>query len=172
MMKLCQYTPANESGCLNIFDSNTPPYFASRERERFVDYLKAVFPPFYYFVVRDDDEAVVACGGMNFDAHERLAKLRWDMVSRDLHHRGVGTFLVRGCLSLICQRPGVQTVSLGTSQYAYRFYEKMGFSTRQINKDRLAPGLDEYLMVLELDEKLRREVDGFGEEKAISWDAI
>jgi len=105
-MKLCKYSPADELVCLNIFDSNSPPFFAFQERERFADYLKAASPPFYYFVVREV-ETIVACGGMNFDARERSAKLRWDMVSKDFHRQGIGTFLVMGRLYLICQRPGV-----------------------------------------------------------------
>ena len=167
-MKLSEYTPGHEGACLSIFDGNTPPFFAVQERELFAGYLKKVSPPYYYFLVRDNDEAVLACGGMNFEAPNHLAYLRWDMVSRDFQRRGAGSFLVLSRLALICQVPDIQTVLLGTSQYSYRFYEKMGFATRRITPDGIAPGLDEYIMGLELDGEMRNKLEGFLKEKAVS----
>jgi len=41
-----------------------------------------------------------------------------------------------------------------------------------IRKDGLAPGLDEYLMGLELDENMREKMDRFGKEKENAWDAV
>jgi len=109
---------------------------------------------------------------MNFEAPTRLARLRWDMVFREFQRRGVGTFLVQSRLYLIFQNSEIRTVSLGTSQYSYRFYEKMGFSTLQVVPDGIAPGLDEYLMQLKLEGKLRSTLVRFGQENAISWEAV
>ena len=81
-MRLCKYTLADEPDCLNIFDGNTPPFFAVRERASFLDYLKGLKPPCFHFVVRGDDANMLACGGLNFDAPKHSAYLRWDMVSR------------------------------------------------------------------------------------------
>jgi RimJ/RimL family protein N-acetyltransferase len=170
-MRLCTYTPAHEPGCLQIFEGNTVPFFAARERASFLDYLKGLKPPCFYFVVQEESEDVLACGGMNFDTPNHLAYLRWDMVSRKHHRQGVGTFLALSRLSLICQRPEIQTVRLGTSQYSWRFYEKLGFSTRQITPNGIAPGLDEYLMDLGLEQNVRRQLERFGRENAISWEA-
>ena len=64
--------------------------------------------------------------------------------------------------------PDIQTVLLGTSQYSYLFYEKMGFATRRITPDGTAPGLDEYIMGLELDGEMRNKLEGFLKEKAVS----
>ena len=155
---------------MNIFDENTPPFFAVQEREPFLGYLKRVIPPCFYFLVRDGDEAILACGGIKFDALNHVAHLRWDMVSRDLQRRGVGAYLVLSRLALICQRPEIQTVVLGTSQYSYRFYEKMGFSVRRIAQDGIAPGLDEYSMGLELDGEIRSRLEIFGKEKVVLKD--
>ena len=159
-MKLCEY------------DGNTPPFFAIQERELFSGYLKRVTPPYFYFLVQDDDEAILACGGMNFDPPNHLAKLRWDMVSRDFQRRGVGAFLVLSRLALICQVPDIQTVLLGTSQYSYRFYEKTGFAIRRVTRDGIVPGLDEYLMGLELGVEIRNKLETFGKEKSVSWDVV
>ena len=167
-MKLCEYTPEYEQVCLSIFDGNTPSFFAVQERELFAGYLKKVSPPYFYFLVRDDDETILACGGVNFDAPNHLAYLRWDMVSRDFQRRGVGAFLVLSRLAIICQVPDIQTVLLGTSQYSYRFYERMGFATHRIAPDGIAPGLDEYLMGLELEDDIRNKLETFGKEKSVS----
>jgi GNAT superfamily N-acetyltransferase len=169
-MKLCKYTPADEQVCLTIFDGNTPPFFAPEERELFAGYLHRVAPPYFYFLVRDDDGSALACGGMNFDTSGGCATLRWDMVAREYHHRGIGAFLVLSRLSLICQVPEIQTVLLGTSQYAQRFYEKMGFASHRITQDGIAPGLDEYIMQMKLDEKIRGRLGPFGKEKLLAWE--
>jgi len=151
-MKLCEYTPADEQDCLAIFDSNTPAFFVPQECETFQGFLRGLAAPYAYFVVRDESGTVVACGGIKLELSNRVAKLRWDMVTGVLHGRKIGTFLTSSRLALIRQSVEIQTVRLHTSQYSYKFYEKMGFDTLHITPDGIVPGMDEYAMELMLGE--------------------
>jgi N-acetylglutamate synthase-like GNAT family acetyltransferase len=154
-MRLDEYVPADEQACLAIFDSNTPAFFAVKERETFQRFLRGLAAPYAYFVVRDEQETIVACGGTKLEPANGLAKLRWDMVAGDLHGRKIGSFLTGARLELIRRSREIRTVRLGTSQYSYLFYEKMGFVTLHITPDGIVPGMDEYVMELTLGETKR-----------------
>ena len=149
-LHLCQYVPNYKQDCLEIFDSNTPKYFAHEERREFADFLENQNPPYYYFVVKEQLGGIVGCGGIKFDLERQVAKLRWDMVQFQHHREGIGSFLTQNRLAIIRQSPEVKQVLLGTSQYSYPFYEKMGFRIYQITEDGIAPGFDEYVMKIEL----------------------
>jgi len=153
-MKLYPYTASEEAGCLAIFDSNTPAFFAVQERETFQAFLRRLAAPYAYYVVRDNDGKIVACGGIKLLKEGRgdraptsgVAHLRWDMVSAALHGRQIGTFLVSSRLALIREQAEIKTVRLWTSQHTHAFYEKMGFVVLSITPDGIVPGMDEYAM--------------------------
>jgi len=160
-MKLCEYLSENEKDCLAVFDSNTPQYFAVQERETFQGFLNRLTAPYSYFVVRNASEKIVACGGIKLELPNQLAKLRWDMVTGELHRQNIGTFLTLSRLDRICQFPEIQMVSLHTSQHSYLFYEKLGFEVQHIIPDGIVPGMDEYFMELNLDEGRRQAISSF-----------
>jgi predicted GNAT family N-acyltransferase len=159
-MKLYRFVPEDKHDCLRLFDSNTPPFFAAEERRKFDEFLDGQSPPYFYFVVRESTEEIIACGGIKVEPENGLAMLRWDIVTRERHGQGVGAFLTKSRLYLICQLPEIQRVELGTSQYAQKFYKKMGFSSLQITKNGIMPGLDEYTMTMAIDESRRKEIRG------------
>jgi hypothetical protein len=166
-MKLCEYTPVDEKECLAVFDSNTPQFFAVRERETFQGFLDRLAAPYSYFVVRNAGEKTIACGGIKLELSNQLAKLRWDMVAFELHHQSIGTFLTLSRLYRICQFPEIRIVSLHTSQYSYLFYEKMGFVVQHIIPDGILPGMDEYFMKLNLDEERRQAIASFAQPASL-----
>jgi len=160
-MKLCEYIPTNEKDCLSVFDSNVPFSFAPQERETFQSFLERLAPPFSYFIVRDNHEKVVACGGIRLRLSERSAWLRWNMVTREFHKQKIGTFLTLSRLHRICQYADIQVANLCTSQHSYQFYEKIGFSVQKIIPDGIVPGMDEYFMEMKLDDNKRQEIEDF-----------
>jgi N-acetylglutamate synthase-like GNAT family acetyltransferase len=166
-LKLCEYTPEDEKECLAIFDSNTLSYFAAQERETFQGFLNRLAAPYSYFVVRDAGAKIVACGGIKLEPSNQLAKLRWDMVSAELHHQSIGTFLTLSRLDRICQFQEIRTTSLHTSQHSYKFYEKMGFIVQHIIPDGIVPGMDEYFMQLNLDEGRRQVISRFVKQASL-----
>ena len=153
-MKLHSYSSAFENDCLSIFDSNVPMFFASEERETFLGFLRRQFHPYYYFVVSDDSEKVIACGGMKLNSANHSAMLRWGMVSVKTQKQGIGTFLLLNRLHLLARNPEVQMVNIGTSQYTYKFYEKMGFTLRHVTQNGIALGMDEYYLELKLSQEI------------------
>ena len=158
-MKLCEYTSADEKDCLAIFDSNMPLYFAPQERETFQRFLNKLAAPYFYFVVRDEMEKIVGCGGTKLDLSNGQAWLRWGMVAREFHKRRIGTFLTLSRMYRACQIPEIQTIWMGTGQDSYRFYEKIGFVTQRMLPNGIVPGIDEYLMELKLDDGKRQELE-------------
>jgi len=152
-----------QKDCLALFDSNTPYSFAPQERETFQGFLNKLAPPFTYFVVRDNDEKIVACGGIKLEPAKHSAWLRWDMVERELHDLKIGTFLAFSRLFLICQSSDIQVANLCTSQHSYQFYKKIGFSVQRVIPNGIVPGMDEYFMELRLDEEQRARFENFSE---------
>lgn len=164
-MKLLEYSPANENDCLSIFDSNVPLFFATEEREKFRSFLHRLTPPYYYFVVHNANEEIVACGGMKLEFSNHSAMLRWDMVTREFHNRSIGTFLTLSRLHLISQYPDFQMVNLHTSQHSYQFYEKTGFVLQNITPNGIAEGIDEYYMELRFSQEKIQKLASFAEQK-------
>ena len=167
-MKLCEYIPEDEKDCLAIFDSNTPQYFAPQERQTFQGFLNRLAAPYSYFVIRNAGEKIVACGGIKLEPSNQLAKLRWDMVTAELHHQSIGTFLTLSRLDRICQFSEIQMVSLHTSQHSYQFYEKMGFVVQHIVPNGIVPGMHEYFMELNLDRGRKQVIANFAQQNSLA----
>jgi hypothetical protein len=73
------------------------------------------------------------------------------MVARSWHSRGVGRWLLLTCLHHLCQMPGVQIVTLETSQHVTGFYRRVGgFSVQETTENGYAPGLHKVAMRLEM----------------------
>jgi hypothetical protein len=168
MMKLQPYSHVFEKDCLSIFDSNVPVFFASEERETFLGFLKRQVHPYFYFIVRNTSEKIVACGGMKLEPATHSAMLRWDMVINEIQKQGIGTFLALSRLHLIAQNPDIQMVNLHTSQHSYRFYEKMGFVLQHMIPNGIVDGMDEYYMELNLSHEKIQELAAFAEQKLLT----
>lgn len=137
-------SPGDTAGCLEIFDSNTPPFFDPSERAYFVKFLEE--NPCPYFVL-EQAQAVVACGGYCEDAQGGML-LVWGMVRRDLHRQGLGKDLVRQRVQRILQAHPGAPIRLETSQYTQDFYGRLGFRAVARTQDYYGPGLHRVDMVL------------------------
>jgi len=143
------YRAEDRSACEILFDSNTPHYFAYEERKDFVSFLEELKIP--YFVVEDDEGAIVACGGYGAAKEDpTVAVLCWGMVLRDVHHRGIGRRLLAERLQRIAAEPQFVSVKIDTSQYSRGFFERFGFMAGRIVPNGFAPGLDLVEMKLNL----------------------
>lgn len=141
---------------MSIFESNTPDYFAPQEKDEFIAFLDRMAIP--YFVVMSEKDGVVACGGYKLKDNGTTAWLRWDMVKRDCQRQGLGRYLTLGRMNLLCDEEKVDTIQVGTSQYSYRFYERMDFEISLFTETGIAPGIDEYLLLLKFDEGKREAI--------------
>lgn len=144
------YLPKDRSACLAIFDGNVPTFFAARERLEFIDCLDAVNDTDQPYLVLIRNGAIVACGGLYVEPGTRQARLSWGMVDHALHRQGLGRHLTEARLALARGMPGIVEIGLATSQHSQGFYARLGFAVQKVTPDGLAPGLDQWDMVLRL----------------------
>ncbi|MEN5299608.1 GNAT family N-acetyltransferase [Brucella sp. TWI559] len=142
------YTVSDFNGCLAIFDSNVPTFFAAGEREEFCDFLigKSGVEGFYLVLTLNED--IIACGGLTIDAKKRQASLSWGMVSSEMHRKGIGTYLFKARLEQARHLQNIDELVLSTSQHSSGFYERLGFRVSKIMPNGFGPGLDCWDMTL------------------------
>lgn len=139
-MRVRDYTTADRSACLAVFDSNVPRYFVPVEREQFAAFLDALPGP--YLVVEDEAGHVLGCGGYAVTPGTTTADLCWGMVRLERHGTGLGQLLLDARLERVRADAAVEAVALNTSQHTRGFYERLGFRTERVIPDGFAPGLD------------------------------
>lgn len=147
-MRVRDYTIADRSACLVVFDSNVPEFFVPPERADFAAFLDALPGP--YLVAEDGSGTIVGCGGYAVTPGTTTADLCWGMVARERHGAGLGRLLLEARLERIHRDPTADSVALNTSQHTRGFYERYGFITERVVPDGFAPGLDRCDMRLAL----------------------
>lgn len=140
------YRADDYSACLALFDGNTPEFFAAHERAEFLAFLREIGP--WPYLVGEAGGQVVACGG--FEVAGSSASLTFGMVDRRLQGQGIGQALTRARLEAIRAAPGVDRVVIETSQLSAGFYDRLGFRVTEVTENGFGPGLDRWVMVLEL----------------------
>ena len=148
-MNFRNYRSDDQSACLAVFDSNTPPFFDIKERTDFETFLEKQAHPF--LVVENEMGQIIACGGFAFKREIAIAKLRWGMVMPTCQRQGVGRFLLLTRLSQLYEDPTLIAIRVDTSQHTYGFYEKFGFVRYDYLENGITPGLHLYRMELKLD---------------------
>ncbi len=142
------YRKRDAAGCLELFRSNIPRFFAPHEGADFSDFLEREVHTCDYFVLGEDHK-LLGCGGIYVSGS--VAGLCWGMVDNARHHQGLGTLLLRGRLEhLVRAYPEVREVRLDTSQHSQGFFSRFGFATTRVTPGGYAPGLDRYDMSLRL----------------------
>lgn len=139
------YHPKDKEKVLKLIRLNTPRYFAPVEEHDLALYLDSDAD--HYFLVEENDE-VIAAGGLNPFPEENLVRLSWDLVHPDFHGKGIGRQLIRYRIGEIQKLFEVKEIQVRTTQLVCGFYEKMGFTTTRIVKDFWASGFHLYDMRL------------------------
>ena len=140
-----EYIKLDQPSCLEIFNSNCPTYFSQNEQKEFIEWLEKYNRPSYS--VLEENGKVIACGGIFYDSALNSAGLAWGMVHNDRHGQGIGLHLTQFRLAQIEDTfPGLEQ-NLRTSQYTYRFYEKLGFEVQKVMTNGFSKGLDLYEMM-------------------------
>ena len=141
------YEARDRDGCLALFDSNTPVFFDTTERDGYAAWLDAG-PAGYQVIERDG--RIVACGGHAVEADGATASLCWGMVDGRLHKTGLGQALTEIRIAAARAEPGVTAIQLDTSQHTEGFYRRFGFVTLEVTPDAFAPGIHKHEMRLTL----------------------
>ena len=132
----------DEERLLEIFHSNVPKYFDVSEVAPFVEFLKKELTT--YFVCLDKDHIVGAGGYMELELGE--ARICWIMVEAKLHGKGVGRFMMQEFAQKIRADKNYTRITLKTTQFTDKFYEKLGYKTTYFEKDFWIPGWHLYFM--------------------------
>ena len=139
------YNPNDKNDLLNLFELNSPKYFAVEEKLDFDHYLDKEIES--YFVL-EYDEQIVGCGGINFSDNNTIAVISWDIIHPEYQGKSLGTRLLKYRLDKLNLIQTVQKVIVRTAQHTYPFYEKQGFELIEIIEDYWAKGFDLYNMQL------------------------
>ncbi len=137
------YTPNDREAILQIFNQNVPDFFAPSELKDLIHYLDHELEDYFVY---EEDGALLGAGGINYFPEERKAYISWDFVADAAKGRGIGSQLVTHRLQHIQDNPTIQQIIVRTSQLAYRFYEKCGFTLKETQKNYWAEGFDLYYM--------------------------
>lgn len=142
-IKLREYRQTDKSALMHIFRKNIPEFFDEDEVKDFENYLEQHLEA--YFVV-ESAGVLVGAGGINFADNGRIANISWDFIDPDYQGKGIGKALLKFRLDYLKKMSGITDIIVRTSQFAYRFYAKQGFSLEQITRDYWAQGYDLYYM--------------------------
>jgi [ribosomal protein S18]-alanine N-acetyltransferase len=161
-MTIREYRSEDKAACLEVFKSNCPKFFDRRELELFDKWLQhqanenSVYQsPTYtnsekdaYYVIELHETGIVACGGFYVVKNEKEARLAWGMIHSSFHYKGYGTTLFDHRKKIIQKDWPDHTITLGTSQHTFPFYERMGMKVVNFVKSGYGPELDRYDMIL------------------------
>lgn len=139
-----EYKTEDKDELISLLRLNTPQFFAAEEEEDFVNYLESERELYYVLCI---DDKIVGCGGINFDNEKSIGKISWDIIHPNYQGKSLGSQLLKYRLNTLKAIESVQKITVGTSQVAYKFYQKHGFELREIVKDYWADGFDLYAMV-------------------------
>ena len=142
-MIIRNYKPTDKPELLRIIRDNTPAYFAPEEEQDFSDYLDNEVEG--YFIVETDGK-IVGCGGVNFEENKTIGIISWGMIHPDYQGKKIGGALLQYRLDFLKNTESVKRITVRTSQFVYKFYEKHGFQLIESKKDFWAPGIDMYYM--------------------------
>lgn len=138
-----EYRPQDKPYIIELLRLNTPRYFSPTEEKDLLFYLANEIEQ--YFVVEHEGK-IVGCGGFNFSEDLTEGKISWDILHPAYQGKGIGSLLLNHRIDRLKSLKHIQTISVRTSQLAYRFYEKLGFKLIEIRCDYWAKGFDLYRM--------------------------
>ncbi len=138
-----EYDITDKAAVIDLIRYNTPKYFAPEEEAGLIHYLDNERECYYVLLF---DGKIVGCGGINFADNKATAKISWDIFHPDYQGKSLGTQLLKYRIEKLKTIDSVAKITVRTSQFAYRFYEKQGFELTAIIKDYWAKGFDMYDM--------------------------
>jgi len=142
-IKIREYKTEDKKQIVNLLRLNTPKYFAPEEEVDLIHYLDNEIELYYVIEFEND---IVGSGGINFAENKTIGKIGCDILHPDYQGKSLGTQLMEYRIDKLKSIESVQRIMVRTSQVAYEFYEKKGFSLIKIVKDYWAKGFDMYNM--------------------------
>jgi N-acetylglutamate synthase-like GNAT family acetyltransferase len=137
------YKPNDKESLLEIFRLNTPKYFDKNELNDFEEYLEEKSETYLTIEV---DNNIVGGTGYYINENDKSGRITWIFFDPNYYGIGLGKQSVEYCLELLSKNERVEKFIVTTSQLAYKFFEKFGYSINRIEKNHWGDGLDLYEM--------------------------
>ena len=137
------YQNHDKEAVLNLLKLNTPQYFSPEEEKGLIYFLENEIE--YYFVI-EFENMIVGSGGFNFSGDPTKGFLSWDILHPEFQGKSLGSMLVKYRISRLREFKDLQKIRVRTSQLAYKFYKKMGFTLIDTVADFWAKGFHLYDM--------------------------
>lgn len=157
-MKIRNYLPSDDKSIRDILISNIPNgYFVMDDMNMLNNWLTAqnkgvvAYPPAvadYFFVLETGE--IIGCAGFYILEDEKRAHFTWGMVLGNLHNSGYGKMLFQYRVDKVKELYSGFKVTLGTSQYTYKYFEKLGMKVESITPNGFGNNYDRYYMSLEI----------------------
>ena len=155
-MLIRNYIPSDELSVREILISNIPNgYFVMEDMKMLNNWISAqnkgviAYPPSVadHFVVLETTK-VIGCAGFYVLADEKRAHFTWGMVDGSLHNKGFGKLLFQYRVDRVKELYPGFTITLGTSQYTFNYFEKLGMKVESITPNGFGNNYDKYFMSL------------------------
>lgn len=146
-----KYLIEDKPRVIELLRKNTPEFFHISEEKDFESYLDYEIED--YFVYQQQNE-IIAAGGINYIPERKVARISWDMVDPKAHGKGIGKELVQHRINLLNKNPNIDFIEVRTSQLTNTFYEKMGFTLEKVVKNFWAENFDLYQMQMKNNTKI------------------
>lgn len=141
------YRPDDRDQCVALLTANTPEFFAPEEKADYEEFLDSFSGP--YFVIEDQGR-VIGAGGYLIEEESRIAGIRWGMLDPQEKSRGLGRFLLEQRIKRIRESGQADRICVQTSQMTAPFFHHLGFIETKREADKIAKGIDEVELWLEL----------------------
>ncbi len=156
-MLIRNYLPSDDLKVRELLLSNiSNGYFVLEDMNMLSNWLAAqnkgipAYPPSvadYFFVL--ETNKIIGSAGFYVLEEEKRAHFTWGMVDGAFHKMGYGKILFQYRVDKVKELyPGFK-VTLGTSQYTYKYFEKLGMKVESITPNGFGNNFDKYYMSLE-----------------------
>jgi ribosomal-protein-alanine N-acetyltransferase len=142
-MQIRIHRSSDRNEIIGLLRLNTPAYFSPKEEKDLEYYLDCHAGNYF---VAEENGRILGCAGFNISSDGKIGSLSWDIVHPDTQGKGVGTALTVYRIAEIKKVETVEMLSVRTSQFVYKFYEKFNLQLREIVKDYWDVGFDLYSM--------------------------
>ena len=138
-----RYISSDKESLLKIFKRNVPEFFDKNEIKDFEKYLEQRAATYLTIEV---NHTIVGGTGYYVNEHDKSGRITWIFFDPSYSGQGLGKQSVEYCLKLLSKDNSVEKFIVTTSQFAYKFFEKFGYSITKIEENYWGKGLDLYEM--------------------------
>ena len=125
------YSKSYFNECLSLFDKNCPQYFATNERNDYINFLET---PSKNYKVGFVAKAVTAVFGFDIDTINERARITWIMTDPSAHSKGLGTEMIHYAKKMAREHK-LKIIDIAASHLSAPFFAKFGAITTREIKD-------------------------------------